>query len=203
MTDCDTIRHNSCGKIRLSAYLQNISEVKMVICWYCWSNVNLNDRSKKGDSDRMTEKLNNLEFNKNIRLDREIVDTNVFLESLLKYSERIEWIELLCEIGHVEEFIEILHTSKSELLAIMKHRRILYQQGKGKVSFLELNTAYTNKQFDKLHKLLEKMFLEPISDGQFKLIIDRINRKEYGLEKLYNKHMEDKGLRILSVVLTL
>lgn len=47
------------------------------------------------------------------------------------------------------------------------------------------------------------MFLEPITQKQFDFIIDRINRIENGLEKLYNRHIEDSGVRVLSVIITL
>lgn len=141
-----------------------------------------------------------LEFNEAEELEQ-VVDTNELLETILKNSNGIEWAKLLCKLGNIENFIEILCTSKSELLAIMKYRRLLHQQCKVKVSFIELNTTYVNNQFDKLHRLLEKMFLEPISDEQFEFILKKINNTENGIENLYNRHVEDKGLRILTVAL--
>ena len=155
--------------------------------------------SEKGDSDMTLEKLDSLGL-KTIGVDTRTANTDTLLELLLGQKE-LKWSQLLCHIGNIDEFIDIFHSSRSELLAIMKYRRILHQRGMAEVSFIEVNTAYTNKQFNKLHKLLEKMFLEPISDEQFEFILKKIDNREDGIENLYNRHVEDKGLRILTVAL--
>lgn len=147
------------------------------------------------------EKLDGLGF-KAIGVDKKTANTDTLLELLLEHRE-LEWSQLLCHTGSIDEFISIFYNSKSDILAIMKYRRILHQRGVSIVSFIELNTAYTNNQFDKLHKLLEKMFLEPIAAGQFEFILSKINSVENGIERLYERHIQDKGLRVLSVALTL
>lgn len=144
----------------------------------------------------MMEKLNDLNVNGD-------TTTNNDFRTHLRNDREINWIELLCDMGSINEFIGILDTSKSEILAIMKYRRLLRQQGKSDVSFIELNTAYVNKQHDKLHKLLEKMFIESISKPQFKFILSKIDNKDNGLQRLYDRHMEDKDLRVMTVALIL
>lgn len=161
-------------------------------------------KSKKGGSDVMIGKLDNLQFSRTrtMELNEQTAYLYTALESLLQNKEIIKWAELLCEAGNVKEFIAILDASKSELLAIMEYREILYRRNK-EISFIELNTAYTNDQFDKLHILLERMFLEPITTKQFEFILNKIDSVRDGIEELYNRHVEDKGLRALSVALTL
>lgn len=150
----------------------------------------------------------NLDLGKIRELDTNTTSTDEVLETFLRHRgnrdvKNLEWMKLLCKIGDVNEFIDILSSSKSNVLAIMKYRRILYQRRINSISFLEINTAYTNKQTDRLHKLLQELFLEYISEGQFKFILDKINNKEGAIEKIYNRHLQDKGLRILTLILTL
>lgn len=139
-------------------------------------------------------------------IDREdaksITSTDVFLESL-SVDKNYRWIKLLCEIGNFIDFQDIWYDSKSEILAIMKYRRLLRQQGKTEVSFIELNTAYENKNNNRLHSLLERMFLESITQGQLEFILEKIDNTENGLNKVYDKHTKKKEARILNVILTL
>jgi hypothetical protein len=125
-----------------------------------------------------------------------------------KYLQNIDevdryWIGLLCKWGNREEFNKIVQHNINIPLAIMEYRENLRDNGRGNVSFLELNTAYINKQFKKLHKLFEVMFLEFIPNDHFDYILNKINNTENGLQKLYNIHLEDKGTRILSIALVL
>lgn len=113
------------------------------------------------------------------------------------------WINLLCKYGNKEEFNKINQESISTPLAIMKYRRILRGRGYGEISLAELNDAYINKKYKKLHTLLEVMFLEFIPDSKFDYILDKINNTEDGLQKLYNIHQEEKGTRVLSIALVL
>ena len=48
-------------------------------------------------------------------------------------QEHWNWAELLCKMGDIESFMYILQCSKSELLAIMKYRRILMRDRKSVV----------------------------------------------------------------------
>lgn len=117
-----------------------------------------------------------------------------------------QWASLLMTYGSQLVFKSIRDYSKCVMLAIMKYRRVLRESCVGNVSLLELESAYKNKDIKELHKLLEYMFLEPISNENFKFIIDRIYRIDKigsGIERLYKRHLEDKNLRILSLIITL
>lgn len=114
-----------------------------------------------------------------------------------------KWIELLCQHGNKKDFANIRYNSKCTTLAIMKYRRKLRECGYGNVSFIELNKAHSDKQYGKLHSLLEYMFLEPISLDWFEYAIDKIDNTVDGLNKLYNMHLQDKNVRILSIILVL
>ena len=150
----------------------------------------------------MMDKLEGVDINKTIKLDREIIIDKI-LELHFKDKQTLDWVKLLYELGDLEELMDILNISKSDILGIMKYRRLLHRQGKYKISFIELNTAYSNNQLNKVHTLFERMFLEPITDSQLDFITKRINKKDGGLEVLYTNHMLNKERRILNVALTL
>lgn len=118
-------------------------------------------------------------------------------------NEDYEWIEMLCKYGNRKEFIKIYCNNISIPLAIMEYRRKLRNKGYGNISFVELDRAYTNKKYNILHTLFEKLFLEPISQEDFSYIIKKLNQTENGLQKLYSRYLEDKNIRILSIILTL
>lgn len=121
-----------------------------------------------------------------------------------KYDdENYKWIELLCRYGDRKEFIKIYCNNISIPLAIMEYRRKLRDKGYGNVSFIELDKAYANKKYNILHTLFEKLFLEPISQEDFDYIINKLDQTKNGLQKLYNRYLEDKNIRILSIILTL
>lgn len=114
-----------------------------------------------------------------------------------------QWIDLLCTYGNRLEYEKTTEQSKSTMFAIMKYRRLLRSRGLSNVSFIELNTAHIQRNYTKLHSLMQQLFLEPISDSQFSYILDRVNNTEDGMLKLYNQHKKDVGMRILTATLTL
>lgn len=113
------------------------------------------------------------------------------------------WIEYLCSCGSRDEYQKIAEESKGAVFAIMKYRRILRSEGLGNVSFEAINTAHTQKDYIKLHRLLQELFLEPLSNVQFEFVVEKLDRIQDSLTKLYNRHMQDRNVRILSIVLTL
>lgn len=129
-------------------------------------------------------------------------------ENLEKVTNDIDecsanWIKHLCNLGNEHHYQKISMVSKSVLLGIMKYRRELRGQGVGNISFMELNTAYTEADNVKLHKLLEELFLEPLSKYQFDFILKKINKAEGTMIAFYNKHMEDVNKLALTVALEL
>lgn len=123
--------------------------------------------------------------------------------SIFKDNPNLNWAKLLCKNGEcLDEFLDILLNTESLMASIMKYRRKVRQQGQSSVSIIELNNAYEKKQHNKLHSLLEVLFLEPIAEDQFTFIINRINTKEK-LYKLYMKHNENVNTRVMYVVMTI
>lgn len=114
-----------------------------------------------------------------------------------------QWIDLLCTYGNRLEYEKTNEQSKSAMFSIMKYRRLLRSRGLGNVSFIELNTAHIQRNYIRLHSLMQELFLEPISDSQFSYILDRVNNTEDGMLKLYDRHKQDTGTRILTATLTL
>ena len=119
------------------------------------------------------------------------------------YSHIGNWKNYLCNLGSRLEYEQIAQKSKSAMFAIMKYRRLLRCRGLGNVSFIALNMAYTTKNYIKLHELLQELFLEVIGKKQFEYILNILDNTESGLEKLYDRHTQDKNLRILSIILIL
>lgn len=85
----------------------------------------------------------------------------------------------------------------------MRYRRLLRKRGLGKISFSTINIVYAQKNYNKLYVLLQEIFLEYINKVQFDYILKELSNTSDGLRKLYNRHQQDKELRILSIVKTL
>ena len=111
------------------------------------------------------------------------------------------WIDFLCSYGSRLEYIEIEKQSKGAMFAIMEYRRLLRSRGLGNIPFITLNTAHVKKDYIKLHTLLQELFLEAISENQFQYILEQIDNVNDGVEKLYDRHMQDKNKRILNRVM--
>lgn len=114
-----------------------------------------------------------------------------------------KWIDYLCSYGNRLEYQQVRNESKNAMFAIMKYRRLLRGRGFGNIPFITLNTAYVLQDYIKVHSLLQELFLEPISDDQFDFILRKINSKDNGVMKLHERHLQDTGTRVLSIIMTL
>ncbi len=111
-----------------------------------------------------------------------------------------KWAEYLCKIGDETEYQEVLSKSKNAVFAVMQYRKLLRNKGLGNVPYTTLNTAYTQQDYSRFTGLLQQMFLEVIDSNQFDYILEIINKTDNGLQKLYNKHLDNQDLRLLSIV---
>mgnify|MGYP000898967077 FL=1 len=114
-----------------------------------------------------------------------------------------EWIKLLCSYGSKIEYEQVTKGCENAMFAIMKYRKLLKFRGMGNISFITLNTAYTLNDYTKLHNLLQELFLENIGNEQFNYIINKINKTEDGLHKLYTQHKQNTNKRISTIIITL
>ncbi len=114
-----------------------------------------------------------------------------------------EWIELLCNYGSKIEYERVTKECENAMFAIMKYRKLLKLRGMSDISFITLNTAYTLNDYTKLHNLLQELFLENIGNEQFNYIINKINKTEDGLHKLYTQHKQNTNKRISTIIITL
>ena len=119
------------------------------------------------------------------------------------YSQFDKWEVYLCSVGSREEYKQILEKNRNAVFAVMEYRRLLRNRGFSKIFFTTLNTAYIQRNYSKLYVLLQELFLEYISKPQFNYILEKIDSTENGLKKLYDRHQQNKELRILSIVKTL
>lgn len=133
------------------------------------------------------------------------INNRYLIYEKLQTSTIIEkkWENLLIAYGSLDEYRVIIKYSKCVTLGIMRYRRVLRDRGVGNINLCELDKLLIDSEYKMLHSKLEYMFLEPISSEQFNFIINKISTISNGLEKLYNRHMEDKNLRILSAIITL
>lgn len=118
-----------------------------------------------------------------------------------------KWINLLTEGGRAEkqrEFAEILVDAPSETLAIMKYRRLQMNEGRGQD--IPLRNANSLSE-EVLQELLQEIFLEPITIGHieyfYRKASEKYNDMNEAMQELYDRHLQDKGLRFLTVVLTI
>lgn len=121
-----------------------------------------------------------------------------------KFNEK--WISLLTEDKENKqlEFAEILANSKCEMLAIMKFRRLQMQE-RVAPTLLQLKLGNLDEKY--LQRVLQDLFLEPISIEHISLFYE-LTSKKYdnmmnALEELYLRAKKDRGLRFLSIVLTI
>lgn len=127
-------------------------------------------------------------------------------ENLQMKNFNEEWINLLTG-GKLEkqlEFEQILANSKCEVLAIMKMRRLQMQKRKAP-TLLQLKLGNLDEKY--LQKVLQELFLEPISIENICLFYE-LTSKKYdnmmdALEELYLRAKKDRGLRFLSIALTI
>lgn len=116
------------------------------------------------------------------------------------------WYELLIdgELENMLEFEKIAETSISDALTIMKYRRILKSRGRGNIALSDLLDCQV-KEESHLLNTLQEIFLEPITIGQieffYKKASEKYNDMTEAFKVLYDKHIEDKGLRFMSIVL--
>lgn len=113
------------------------------------------------------------------------------------------WINLLCKYGDTKDFEDISQEKEYIPLAIMTYRKLLKKQKLCEIPLDELEIAYMQKKYDTLRELLQQLFLEPISQPQFKFIIDKISITKSGLEKVHKEHKKDMSKRILTIILAL
>lgn len=118
-----------------------------------------------------------------------------------KYHEN--WVDFLCSKGDRHEYQQVELESKSAMFAIMAYRRQLRSRCLGNIPIIAINIAYTQENYIKLHSLLQELFLEYITEEQFRYVLDELGQVENGIVKLYEKHLQDKNARILNRVLLL
>lgn len=114
-----------------------------------------------------------------------------------------EWINFLCNYGNRLEYQQIASKSKNAMFAIMEYRRLLRGRDLGNIPLIALNTAYIQRNYSRLHTLLQELFLEAIPCNKFKFILEQLDSTDDGMVKLYNKHLQDKNKRALNRVLVL
>ncbi len=119
------------------------------------------------------------------------------------------WINLLTEnqLDKQLEFKKILCNSKSELLAIMKYRRLLFQSGRGQDITLDDLLVGQIKEESYLVEVLQQLFLEPLEVAHieylYKKAYEKYDNMFHALKALYEKRKEDQCKRFLSVVLSI
>lgn len=148
-----------------------------------------------------------------------IIKVNFKMESkwidMLSYSiengirdDHKKWIELLTEgIEHKQiEFEDILANSKGTIFAIMKYRRLL-TESRGQVITLNDLLDSQIKEEGHLIETLQELFLEKIELAQVEYFYKKASEKYDDMSEafrvLYDRHIEDQGLRFMSIVLTI
>lgn len=123
------------------------------------------------------------------------------LEAMGFSGYSLECATFLCEIGGMEKFKGIVAKRQTKLTPIIAYRYILYTQGVGKVSILELQKAYKEDRYEDLRILLEQLFLEPIGASLFSKVYDRLDNDVANIVKLYELHKKQPKLTVLAAVI--
>ena len=149
----------------------------------------------------MAEKVLLTETKVDTRVKKEEITT--ILEDVVYSKKLIPWCSLLCYEGDSKDFLDILSIAKSEMLAVMKYRRSLMNGRKKPITCIELVKLHTSGELGELHKSLEKLFLEVIVEEHLEFILNKIDNSENGLQNMYDRHIDNNSLRIMSIALVI
>ncbi|MGF7057223.1 hypothetical protein [Brassicibacter mesophilus] len=115
-------------------------------------------------------------------------------EATQEVSERhLTDIEVLTKnnIHEVIKFIKLLRESRGHVyVAIGKYRKEIRQQGRGNISFTEIDEAYKKGDINKLKSLLIELFLEYISQREIKDAVKFAENGNISFKDIYKKHMK-------------
>ena len=110
-----------------------------------------------------------------------------------------EWINLLLQNGgNMEELEAIQGDSKTELFGLCKYKKILRERGGGNVGLAEIETSYNNNDINKLHKLLNEMFLEYYTKSEIDNLLVLMKETRTSISEIYDRHIEFPEDTILS-----
>lgn len=109
------------------------------------------------------------------------------------------WINLLLQNGgNMDELKAIQVDSKTELFGLCKYKKLLRERGGGNVRLAEIETVYNHGDINKLHKLLNEMFLEYYTKSEIDNLLKLVEKTGTSIKEIYNRHIEDPEATILS-----
>lgn len=125
-----------------------------------------------------------------------ILSKNTTGEDVVK-SEK--WLELLLDGSNTKEFNHILSKSKTLLFALCKYKKILRQRdGRGIVPYTLIETAYRDKNVDRLHILLSELFLEYYTTEEISEFLELMKETDTTMAEVYDRHLAQPENTLLS-----
>lgn len=129
------------------------------------------------------------------------IDENMrVLESLNLNKNQLLWAQLLCNFGNTKDFVTTYNCSASSELAIMKYRRYLHKENIAIVNKIDIYDLFNKKEDIKLHNLLQNLFLEVITNKDYKSLMLCINNDCKNLQNICNMQEKNKGLKMRKVL---
>ena len=114
--------------------------------------------------------------------------------------KQIKWLDLLLNGANDDEFMEIYLNSRSMLFALCTYRKVLRLNGRGYISFMELEKHYDNKDIQLLHKCVNEMCLEYYPICEIVNFYNLMLQTGTSLEDVYVNHMERPNDVLLSLL---
>lgn len=129
-------------------------------------------------------------------------DTYQILSALNMSKRQTLWADFLCSKGNIKDFLSIYNENviPRPELSIMKYRRYIHKNNTVIVRENDIYLSFKNKQPEKLHSLLQDLFLEVISEDDYILIQTCIGNNCNNLKLIYNTHNSNQGLKIRKVL---
>lgn len=139
-----------------------------------------------------------------IKKNSELESTFGWLRTNLS-SKQMDWIAMLCKFDIKDEekanFLNIYNNSPSVEIAIMSYRRYLYLTYMRDISEEIIMDAYISHNYERLHCLLQELFLEPITKHDIKNILSLLDKNEQNLNVLYQAHLDNNNIRLKKALL--
>lgn len=113
-------------------------------------------------------------------------------------SKKDGWLNLLFMVGSKSEYEKIKEKSHSELFAMCKYKKILRDQGYGKIDITIIKKQHENNDIIGLHNSINSLFLEYYTEREIDNLLKLMKETKTTITEIYNRHIKRPEATILS-----
>ena len=100
--------------------------------------------------------------------------------------------------GNTEEWQEIQRTSRTELFAICKYKKIIRSRVESYVTCHDIENAYNNNNITNLQSLLNNLFLEYHTEQEIDNLLKLMKETKTSITEIYQRHVKRPEMTILA-----